>query len=104
VHGLLARRESEHLLAVGRILGFHFSAGHVQGLRGGRKLGGDPAFGLYRACAVVATRMDISISWARYRAFDPTGGAGLLVDDELTRAIRSSTREVVTNCLKHQER
>jgi hypothetical protein len=52
---------------------------------------------LYRDCDVVITSWsDGRISWPRCRALDsPGGGSGLLVDEELARAIRSESAAAV---------
>ena len=53
---------------------------------------GDRAFCLYRDCIVVITSWsDAPIAWPRCRRQDPRGGPGLLVDDELARAVRSES-------------
>jgi hypothetical protein len=51
---------------------------------------GDRAFCLYRDATVIITgRADAPIPWARCRALDsPGAGSGLLVDEELARAVR----------------
>jgi len=51
---------------------------------------GERAFCLYRDTDVVVTSWsDARISWPRCRALDrPMGGSGLLVDEELARAVR----------------
>jgi hypothetical protein len=51
---------------------------------------GDRAFCLFRDCDVVVTSWtNAPISWPRCRALDrPLGGSGLLVDEELARAVK----------------
>src|SRR5262245_12945083 len=51
---------------------------------------GDRATCLFRGCAVVITgRTTARIPWPRCRALDSSGGgSGLLVDEELARAVR----------------
>jgi hypothetical protein len=51
---------------------------------------GNRSFCLFRDCLVVVTCWtDARISWPRCRALDgPGGGSGLLVDEELARAVR----------------
>jgi hypothetical protein len=50
---------------------------------------GDRAFCLFRDCEVVVTRWtNAHIPWPRCRALDWHGGSGLLVDEELARAVR----------------
>jgi hypothetical protein len=51
---------------------------------------GDRAVCLYRDCDVVITSWsDARISWPRYRGLGTQGGGnGLLVDEELPRAVR----------------
>jgi hypothetical protein len=51
---------------------------------------GDRAFCHLRNTAVVVTAIsDARLPWPRCRALDSVGGSGLLVDDELVRAIRT---------------
>jgi hypothetical protein len=58
---------------------------------------GDRAYCLYRDTIVVVTSWtDAPIPWPRCRALDsPGGGSGLLVDDELARAVRSESAAAV---------
>lgn len=50
---------------------------------------GDRATCLLRDCTVVITSWtDARISWPRCRSIDTTGGSGLLVDEELARAVQ----------------
>jgi hypothetical protein len=58
---------------------------------------GDRATCLYRdALAVVTGWTDAPIPWPRCRALDsPGGGSGLLVDDELARAVRHESAAAV---------
>src|SRR5689334_8281028 len=51
---------------------------------------GNRAHCLLRGCVVVVTSWtDAPIPWPRCRALDSRGGSGLLVDDELARAVRN---------------
>lgn len=54
---------------------------------------GERAFCLFRGCVVVVTGLtDAPIQWPRCCTLDPPGGGrGLLVDDELARAVRSES-------------
>jgi hypothetical protein len=53
---------------------------------------GDRAFCLYRDCDVVVTNWtDARISWPRCRAIGSGAGSGLLVNDELARAIKTES-------------
>jgi hypothetical protein len=58
---------------------------------------GDRAFCLYRDCQVVVTSWtDARISWPRCRALDcHRGGAGLLVEEELARAVRHESAAAI---------
>jgi hypothetical protein len=58
---------------------------------------GDRAFCLLRACDVVVTSWtDARIPWPRCRALDGTGGgSGLLLDEELARAVRHESAAAV---------
>ena len=58
---------------------------------------GDRAFCLVRDCAVVITSWtDAPIPWPRCRALhSPGGGSGLLVDEELARAVRHESAVAV---------
>jgi hypothetical protein len=58
---------------------------------------GDRAHCLYRDAIVVVTSWtDAPIPWPRCRALDsPGGGSGLLVDDELARAVRHESAAAV---------
>jgi hypothetical protein len=50
---------------------------------------GDRATCLFRDCDVIVTSWtDAPIPWPRCRALDSRGGSGLLVDEELARAVR----------------
>jgi|SRR5579864_6124697 len=53
---------------------------------------GDRAFRLFRDTDVVITSWtDARISWPRCRAIEQAGGSGLLVDEELARAVRTES-------------
>src|ERR1700689_1905722 len=53
---------------------------------------GDRATCLFRDCEVVITSWsDAPIPWPRCRAPDSPGGSGLLVDEELARAVRNES-------------
>jgi hypothetical protein len=58
---------------------------------------GDRAFCLFRDCEVIITSWtDAPISWPRCRAIDSSGpGSGLLVDEELARAVRHESATAV---------
>src|SRR5262245_24977132 len=58
---------------------------------------GDRAFCLFRDCYVVVTSWtDARIPWPRCRPLDrPLGGSGLLVDEELARAVRHESAAAV---------
>jgi hypothetical protein len=58
---------------------------------------GDRAVCLFRDCAVVVTSWtDAPILWPRCRALDsPGGGSGLLIDEELARAVRHESAAAV---------
>jgi hypothetical protein len=58
---------------------------------------GDRATCLFRDCEVVITTWtDAPIPWPRCRAVDgPGGGSGLLVDEELARAVRHESAAAV---------
>jgi hypothetical protein len=58
---------------------------------------GDRALCLYRDATVVVTSWtDARISWPRCRSLDrPIGGSGLLVDEELARAVRTESAKAV---------
>jgi hypothetical protein len=58
---------------------------------------GDRPHGLYRDALVVVTSWtDAPIPWPRCRTLDsPGGGSGLLVDDELARAVRHESAAAV---------
>src|SRR5262249_41617364 len=58
---------------------------------------GDRATCLFRDCGVVVTGWtDARVPWPRCRALDsPGGGSGLLVDEELTRAVRHESAAAV---------
>src|SRR5262245_47917308 len=58
---------------------------------------GDRAFCLFRDCTVVVTSWtDARIPWPRCRPLDnPLGGSGLLVDEELARAVRHESAAAV---------
>ena len=58
---------------------------------------GDRAFCLFRDCTVVVTGWtDARFPWPRCRALDGTGGgSGVLVDDELARAVRSESAAAI---------
>ena len=60
---------------------------------------GDRAFCLFRDCTVVVTGWtDARISWPRCRALDGTGGgSGVLVNEELARAVRSESAAAITH-------
>lgn len=53
---------------------------------------GDHAFCLFRDTDVIITSWtDARIPWPRRRAIDQAGGSGLLVDEELARAVRNES-------------
>jgi hypothetical protein len=53
---------------------------------------GDRAFCLFRDTDVIITSWtDARISWPRCRIIDQAGGSGLLVDEELARAVRTES-------------
>ncbi|HKB35616.1 MAG TPA: hypothetical protein VKD72_04125 [Gemmataceae bacterium] len=57
---------------------------------------GDRATCLVRDCTVVVTSISAGrISWPRCRALDSRGGSGLLVDEELARAVRHESAAAV---------
>jgi hypothetical protein len=57
---------------------------------------GDKATCLFRDCTVVVTSWTSArIAWPRCRAIDSAGGSGLLVDEELARAVRNESAEAV---------
>jgi hypothetical protein len=58
---------------------------------------GDRAYCLLRNCAVVVTGWtDAPIPWPRCRApGGPRGGSGILLDEELARAVRQNRRAVL---------
>ena len=58
---------------------------------------GDRAVCLFRDTDVIITSWtDAPIPWPRFRAVDkPHGGSGLLVDEELARAVRSESKAAV---------
>ena len=57
---------------------------------------GDRATCLYRDTTVVITSWtDAPIPWPRCRALDSRGGFGLLVDEELARAVRHESAAAV---------
>src|SRR5262245_3946949 len=58
---------------------------------------GDRATCLYRDCTVVITSISAGrIPWPRCRALGSTGGgSGLLVDEELARAVRSESAAAI---------
>ena len=59
---------------------------------------GDSAVCLVRDCAVVITSWtDAPISWPRCRAIDSHGGSGLLVEEELARAVRHESATAIMN-------
>jgi hypothetical protein len=57
---------------------------------------GDKATCLFRDCTVVVTSWTSArIPWPRCHAIDSAGGSGLLVDEELARAVRNESAEAV---------
>src|SRR5262245_61009219 len=57
---------------------------------------GDRATCLLRDCTVVITSISAGrIPWPRCRALDSRGGSGLLVDEELARAVQSESAAAV---------
>jgi hypothetical protein len=67
---------------------------------------GDRATCLFRDCDVVITSWtDARIAWPRCRALDsPGGGSGLLVDEELARAVRHESAAAVMHWWGASER
>jgi hypothetical protein len=64
-----------------------------------RRRRSDRAFCLFRDCTVVVTGWtDAPIPWPRCRALDGTGGgSGVLVDEELARAVRRESAAAITH-------
>lgn len=57
---------------------------------------GNRAFCLYRNCDVVVTGWSAArIAWPRCRSLEQCGGSGLLIDDELRRAILTESAEAL---------